>query len=65
MQVDIGDFKSTVHAFDGDALLSPHTMDRIVRAVLQVVDEREAHKQRVKEEQGVSYELSRNVDQME
>ena len=34
MEVQIGDLQSTVRAVDGDALLSPQTMEKIVRVVL-------------------------------
>jgi hypothetical protein len=61
MQVQIHDLQSTVRAVDSDSLLSPQTMDKIVRVVLQAVDEQENHRQRVRAEQritrGVSYEL--------
>lgn len=61
MEVQINDLQSTVRAVDGDALLSPQTMEKIVRAVLQAVNDQEAHRQRVRAEQritsGVSHEL--------
>ena len=61
MEVQIQTLQSTVQAFDGDVPLSPQNMDKIVRAVLQAVNDQEAHRQRVRAEQritsGVSYEL--------
>ena len=61
MEVQIQRLQSTVEAFDGDAPLSPQTMNKIVRAVLEAVNDQEAHRQRVRAEQritsGVSYEL--------
>jgi hypothetical protein len=61
MEVQIQRLQSTVQAFDGDAPLSPQTMDKIVRAVLQAVNDQEAHRRRVRAEQritsGVSHEL--------
>ncbi|MGH7848339.1 MAG: hypothetical protein ACREQW_24635 [Candidatus Binatia bacterium] len=61
MEVQIQRLQSTVQAFDGDAPLSPQTMDKIVRAVLQAVNDQEAHRQRVYAERritgGVSHEL--------
>jgi len=61
MEVQINELQSTVRAVDGDALVSPQIMERIVRAVLQAVNDQEAHRQRVRAEQritgGVSYEL--------
>lgn len=53
MDVEIGEVVSTVRAVDGDGLLAPQTLDRIVRAVLRVVDERDAHRQRVAAERRV------------
>jgi hypothetical protein len=61
MEVQIQRLQSTVEAFDGDAPLSPQTMNKIVRAVLEAVNDQEAHRQHVRAEQritrGVSYEL--------
>jgi hypothetical protein len=60
MDVEIGDLTSTVQAVDGDVLLAPQTLEKIVRAVLRAVQEREAHAKRVRAEQritlGVSHE---------
>ena len=48
------------HSERRDSLLAPQTMDRIVRTVLQAVEEAEAHRKRVRAEQritpGVSHE---------
>ncbi len=61
MDVQINELQSTVRAVDGDTLLSPTVMARIVRVVLQAVNDQEAHRERVRTEQrvtrGVSYEL--------
>ena len=61
MEVQINDLQSTVRAVDSDSLLSPQTMEKIVRVVLQAVNEQESHRRRVRAEQritrGVSYEL--------
>jgi hypothetical protein len=54
MDVTIGEVASTVHTVDGDALLDPRTMQRIVAAVLQAVREQEAHDARVRAERRVS-----------
>ena len=54
------DVMSTVRAVDGDSLLAPQTMEKIVRVVLQAVNDQEAHGQRVRAERrvtgGVSHE---------
>ena len=64
MHVQINELNSTVRAVDSDSLLSPQTLEKIVRVVLQAVDEQESHRQRVRAEQritrGVSYELEEN-----
>ncbi len=54
MDVYIGEIVSTVRTVDGDALLAPQTLEKIVRAVLWAVEEREAHACRVKAEQRVT-----------
>lgn len=60
-EVQIDELRSKMRAVDSDSLLSPQAMDKIVRVVLQAVDERESHRRRVRAEQritrGVSYEL--------
>lgn len=65
MLVEVGDLKSTVRAVDGDSLLSPQTMERIVRVVLQAVDDREFYRRRVNEEQRVATGINREVEQTE
>jgi len=61
MEVQINEWQSTMQAVDSDSLLSPQQMEKIVRAVLRAVDERDAHRERVRAEQritsGVSHEL--------
>lgn len=61
MEVQINELQSTIRAIDGDTPLSPHTMEKILRAVMQAVDDRDAHRERVRSEQritrGVRYEL--------
>jgi len=61
MEVQIGDLASTVRAVDGDSLLTPQTLEKIVRAVLQAVNDQEAHAKRVRVETrvtgGVAHEM--------
>lgn len=61
MEVQIQRLQSTVQAFDGDVPLSPQTMDKIVRAVLEALNDQQMHAARVRTEQritsGVSHEL--------
>jgi hypothetical protein len=54
MQVEINEVISTVRAVDGDALLEPQTLQRIVTAVLQALHEVEMHRQRVAAETQVT-----------
>lgn len=54
MEVHIGEIISTVRAVDGDSLLAPQTLEKIVRAVLVAVREREEHRMRVRAEQRVT-----------
>jgi hypothetical protein len=61
MEVQINELQSTVRAVDSDSLLSPQTMEKILRVVLAAVNDQESHRQRVRAEQritnGVSHEL--------
>ncbi len=54
MDVNIGDIITTVHAVDGDSLLTPQTLEQIVRVVLEAVREEEEHRLRVRAEQQVT-----------
>jgi hypothetical protein len=53
MEININEMTSTVRAVDGDALLAPATLKRIVAAVLEAVREREEHRGRVEAERRV------------
>jgi hypothetical protein len=61
MEVQVQRLQSTVQAFDGDVPLSPQTMDKIVHAVLEALNDQRMHAARVRAEQritsGVSHEL--------
>ncbi len=52
--VNVDEFVSNVHAVDGDSVLSPKTMDKIVRTVLDAVQMKEQHRNRVQSERRVS-----------
>lgn len=54
MEVNIGDLVSTVRAVDGDALLAPQTLQKIVSLVLEAVRQQEEHGRRVRAEQRIS-----------
>jgi hypothetical protein len=53
VEVNINEVQSNVRAVDGDAALSPQTMQKILAVVMRAVEEREAHRDRVKSEQKV------------
>ncbi len=54
MEVNIEDVVSTIRAVDGDSVLSPKTMEKIVRTVLEAVHLREQHHKRVQAERKVT-----------
>ena len=54
MDVHIADVVSTVRAVDNEALLSPQVMEQIVRTVLRAVEEEQAHRTRVQQEQRIA-----------
>jgi len=58
MDVEIGEISSTVHAVDGNSLLSPRLMAQIVHQVLQAVREERDHHKRVRAERKVSNGVS-------
>jgi hypothetical protein len=54
MDVEIGELSSTVRAVDRNSILSPKTMDHILRVVLQAVRDDRDHTRRVQAEKKVS-----------
>jgi hypothetical protein len=54
MEVHINDIVSSVRTVDGDSLLAPQTLAKIVQAVLAAVREQEEHRMRVRAEQRIS-----------
>jgi len=63
MEVQIGDLASTVRAVDGDSLLTPQTLEKIVRAVLEAVNDQEAHAKRVGAETRVSGGVAHEMEE--
>jgi len=61
MDVQIEDLISTVRSVDSDSLLAPQTMKKILEAVMQAVEEREEHRDRVRAEQHVSGGVSEEL----
>lgn len=64
MEINIDEIVSNVRVMDGETLLTPQLMRKIVEAVLRAVEEREDHRDRVRIEQrvtrGVAYELEQS-----
>ena len=60
MEVHINDVQSSVRAVDGDSLLTPQTLQKIVGVVLQAVRDDDAHRERVRSEQQVGGGVSRD-----
>jgi hypothetical protein len=65
MEVEIGNVVSTVRAVDGDSLLTPQILEKIVRAVLQAVNEQEQHHKRARVERRITGGVSHERDQEE
>jgi hypothetical protein len=63
MEVYINDIMSTVHAVDGESLLTPQTQAKIVRAVLEAVREQEEHRMRVRAEKHISSGVRDELDE--
>ena len=53
MQVIINELVSNVRALDGQSVLSPATLQRVVATVLEAVHQEEEHKQRMLEEKSL------------
>ncbi len=51
--VNVDQFVSQVHPYNGDSVLSDKTMDKIVGAVLEAVQMKERHQERVQAERKV------------
>ncbi len=63
MDVQINEVQSTVRAVDGDSLLSPATLQRIINVVLQAVNDQESHRQRVRAEQRITRGVSQELEE--
>ena len=46
MDVHVGEFSSTIHTTDGEAMLSPQVLDQITRFVLQRLRDEQGHEGR-------------------
>ncbi len=54
MDVEIGEVSSTVRAVDGDSLVNPAAMQRIVHHALRAMQDAQEHAKRVAEERKVT-----------
>jgi hypothetical protein len=62
MDIEIGEVVTTVKAVDGSTLASPDILRQIVKAVLQAVQDHEAHAGRVRAERRVSGGVAQERD---
>jgi hypothetical protein len=62
MPVEINEVASTVRTVDGDNLLDPRTLQRIVQLVMQALDDRELHEKRAAAERGVPRGVTRQQE---
>ena len=54
MEVTIGELESTVTTYDAEAMLTPRTLAAIVAAVLDAINDRDEHRERLATETNVS-----------
>jgi len=65
MEVQINELQSTVRAVDSDSLLSPQTMEKIMRVVLQAINDQKAHDQRTRAERRVTSGVSHEQEEQD
>ncbi len=63
MEVNIGELSSTLRALDGESVLVPETLKKIVGTVMKAVEEREEHLERVNAEQRLGAGLSSDLEE--
>jgi len=63
MDIHIENAIGTVRAVDGDSLLSPQTLERIICAVLNAIDERQLRKDRSKADTSVTAGVASEQEQ--
>ena len=62
MDIDIGEIASTVRTVEGSSLLAPELMERIVRAVLLALEEKQTRDARVRAERRITDGVSAERD---
>ena len=65
MDVIIGEVVANVRAVDGRTLVTPEVLGQIVSAVLQAVDAREQHRERVRAERRITGGVAEEREQEE
>ena len=63
MNVEIGEVNSTVRTVDGEALLAPQTLAKIVSHVLQAVQDEQEHTRRVHAERRITGGVSQESEE--
>jgi hypothetical protein len=61
-EMEIVEFTSTVRPVDGGALLAPGTLRRIAEAVIEILDARDRHRERVCAERRVTAGVATDRD---
>jgi len=62
MDVEINEMQSNVRAIDGDSLLSPQTLQKIINVVLAAMREENAHGERVSAEQRITGGVTKEIE---
>jgi len=62
MDVEINEMQSNVRAIDGESLLTPQTLQRIINVVLAAMREESAHGERVNAEQRITGGVTKEIE---
>lgn len=62
MDVIINEMQSNVRAVDGDSLLTPQTLQKIINIVLAAMGEEKAHAERVNAEQRITGGVTKEIE---
>jgi len=54
MEVQINEIVSSIRTVDQQQLLSPKLLQRLVQEVMRAIEERDAHKRRIKDERKIT-----------
>ena len=64
MDVHINEMQTNVRAVDGDSLLTPQTLQKIVKIVLAAIDEDKAHAERMDAEQRITGGVTKEIERL-